>query len=120
MAGRFGATIIPFGAIGAYDSVNMIADSQELRKLPWLGPWLEQQIRDVPKARDGMGTNPGAADEVFVPPLTAPGVPSRFYFLFGEPVETEGEDMEVRGGEGGGRGVCWMGEMLCCVGPLVM
>lgn len=88
MAARFGATIVPFGAVGAYDSVNILADSNELRANALLGPWLEQRLREVPKARVG------AVDEVFVPPLAAPGIPSRFYFLFGQPVETEGEDME--------------------------
>lgn len=88
MAARFGATIVPFGAVGAYDSVSMLADSRELRANPLVGPWLETRLQGVPKARAG------AEDEVFVPPLTAPGVPSRFYFLFGKPVETEGEDVE--------------------------
>lgn len=89
MAARFGATIIPFGAVGAYDSVSMLADSKELLANPLVGPWLEQRVQDVPKARAG------ADDEFFVPPLTAPVIPSRFYFLFGEPVETSDEDVEV-------------------------
>lgn len=115
---------MPFGAVGAYDSVNMLADSRELRQVPILGPWLEQQIKDIPKVRNGArregggggnggdgngGDGNGAmGDEVFVPPLTAPGVPSRFYFLFGAPVETQGEDMEVClcGWWWGGGGVC--------------
>ncbi len=52
MAARFGATIVPFGAIGCNDCVEMIADSDDLRRIPILGQRLEEQSRrSMPPAR---------------------------------------------------------------------
>ena len=41
MACRFGATIIPFAAIGADDGVNIVRDSAELMATPIIGDWIK-------------------------------------------------------------------------------
>ena len=47
MACRFGATIIPFAAIGAEDSVNIVRDGAELSRAPVIGELLKQQVWGV-------------------------------------------------------------------------
>lgn len=52
MAARYGATIVPFAGIGAEDSVNMLLEPAEIRKLPIIGGLIEQRARNnVPQAR---------------------------------------------------------------------
>ena len=52
MAARFGATIVPFAGIGAEDGVNMLLDANDIRGIPFLGPYLERRARDtIPQAR---------------------------------------------------------------------
>ena len=42
MAARFGATIVPFAAVGVDDSLNILADNQQLEALPVVGDMLRQ------------------------------------------------------------------------------
>merc|ERR1719247_1410126 len=51
MAAKFGATIVPFSAIGADDSVEMVASSQDLLTLPVLGDLIKERTKDIPAAR---------------------------------------------------------------------
>eukprot|EP00899_Mesostigma_viride_P004652 jgi/Mesvir1/14188/Mv09645-RA.1 len=51
MAIRHGATIVPVGAVGADDGVNMILDSEEQLQLPVWGDRLREQIKRIPQAR---------------------------------------------------------------------
>jgi 1-acyl-sn-glycerol-3-phosphate acyltransferase len=37
MAARFGATIVPFAAVGAEDAFNLVTDSSDLLRTPILG-----------------------------------------------------------------------------------
>ena len=94
MAVRHGATIVPFGAVGADDAVEMIADADDVANLPFgLGAAAFERIRSLPKARevDTRVTMDGGAEETFVQPIVAPrGVPRRFYFKFATPIETAG------------------------------
>ncbi|EFJ50068.1 hypothetical protein VOLCADRAFT_104015 [Volvox carteri f. nagariensis] len=87
MAARFGATIIPISAVGLEDSLEILMDSDDIRKSPLWGARAREQAAAVPPARVGV-TAEDAPDETFIPPLIAPSVPSRFYFLFGRPVRT--------------------------------
>ena len=52
MAARYGATIVPFAGVGAEEGFDMLLDSEELRRLPVVGPMLEERSRkEVPAAR---------------------------------------------------------------------
>ncbi|KAM3567635.1 hypothetical protein VYU27_010224, partial [Nannochloropsis oceanica] len=85
LAAHFGATIIPFSAVGAADSFSMLLDSQDLLSLPGpLGARVKRMSDAVPNAR-------GAREEKedFIAPVLWPLPPARFYFLFGSPLETD-------------------------------
>lgn len=52
MAAKFGATIVPFAGIGSEDAVTMLADSEEIRRIPILGERIAQDSREkIPQAR---------------------------------------------------------------------
>ena len=52
MAARFGATIVPLSGIGCNDCVELIADSDDLSRIPILGQRLEENARkQMPPAR---------------------------------------------------------------------
>lgn len=52
MAARFGATIVPFGGVGLDDGFEMILDPSEIRAIPFLGKWLENNAKNsIPPAR---------------------------------------------------------------------
>ncbi|GLC75720.1 hypothetical protein PLESTF_001677300 [Pleodorina starrii] len=87
MAARFGATVIPVSAVGLEDSLQILMDSDDIRRSPLWGARAREQAASVPRARIGVAAD-DAPDETFIPPLIAPAVPSRFYFLFGRPVVT--------------------------------
>ena len=91
MAVRHGATIVPFGAVGADDAVvEMIADADDVANLRSAGA--ASGSAAAQGARGGYeGDDDGGAEETFVQPIVAPrGAPRRFYFKFGAPIETRG------------------------------
>lgn len=52
MAARFGATIVPFGGVGLDDGFQMLLSPQEIRGIPFLGQWLEENAKKkIPPAR---------------------------------------------------------------------
>lgn len=52
MAARFGATIVPFGGVGLDDGFEMLLSPQEIRGIPVLGKWLEENAKKkIPPAR---------------------------------------------------------------------
>ncbi len=56
MAARHGATIVPFAAVGAEDSLELLADRRDLLGAPLLGQWLRQQeARSVAVSAEGVG-----------------------------------------------------------------
>ncbi|KAG2431972.1 hypothetical protein HYH02_013188 [Chlamydomonas schloesseri] len=87
MAARFGATIIPVSAVGLEDSLALVLDSDDIRNSPLWSERAREQAAAAPRARVGVAAEAGL-DETFIPPLIAPAVPSRWYFLFGRPVAT--------------------------------
>ncbi|PSC68099.1 Acyltransferase chloroplastic [Micractinium conductrix] len=96
MAARFGATIVPFAAVGVDDSLNIIADSTQLEALPVVGDALRRRAGSMPQARRGVSAA-SAEEESFVAPLAAPRLPpGRMYFLFQEPIQTTPEDVKDR------------------------
>ena len=53
MAARFGATIVPFAAVGVDDSLNIVADSQQLEALPVLGDMVKRRAGGLPQVGSG-------------------------------------------------------------------
>jgi len=89
MAARFDAIVVPFGAVGAADSLDMVADAAELSRIPILGQRIAEGAKSVPAARSWQG---GKEDFSF--PLAVPSLkgPDRFYFCFGTPFDTSSLD----------------------------
>jgi hypothetical protein len=97
MAARFGATIVPFAAVGVDDSLNILADSRQLEGLPLVGDALQRRAGGLPQARRGVAADSFGEDESFVAPLAVPRLPPRrLYFLFQPPLHTSPEDLKVR------------------------
>ena len=88
MAARFGATIVPFAAVGCEDSLRLLLDSDELLQLPVVGPALEKRVTDaIPRARRGVAADAALEDGRFVAPLALPTPPERLYFQFRAPMQ---------------------------------
>ena len=83
-AARFNATIVPISAVGMADSFNYLLESDEILNLPIIGQRAKDSAKNVTAARFDMNNE----DELFVPPLVTPSLPSRNYFIFGKPVYT--------------------------------
>ncbi|KAJ8760671.1 hypothetical protein K2173_017656 [Erythroxylum novogranatense] len=101
IAARFGATIIPFGAVGEDDVMKMVLDGRELMKIPMVGNLIREVRRDIVKARDeskGEVANP----ELFVP-VVLPKLPGRYYYLFGKSIETKGREKILQDKEQAGQ-----------------
>jgi hypothetical protein len=96
LASRFGATIVPFAAVGAEDSVDILLDSEELKKLPFLGDRVRSGQGSMPKARRGAAADNYVkefGEEDFIAPLIAPrGLPDRYYFVFQRPITLTGSE----------------------------
>lgn len=88
IAARFNATIVPISAVGSADSGTILLDSEELLNLPFLGDRLKNFSESTISAR----FDQSSSDERFVPPILAPGVPARHYFVFGKPFDTSTVD----------------------------
>jgi len=86
MAALKNAIIVPFGAIGMADSVNMLLDANEIGALPVFGQRAKDANKMMPTARAGSNEN-------FVAPFSIPSTPARNYFLFQEPIDMSGIDI---------------------------
>mmetsp|Transcript_13166 Transcript_13166/g.24742 ORF Transcript_13166/g.24742 Transcript_13166/m.24742 type:complete len:764 (+) Transcript_13166:1190-3481(+) len=86
VASKFNATIVPISAVGAADSVNILADAPDILNLPFgLGERALNNTQNVIAARYDQDN----ADELFQPPLVVPKLtPARHYFTFGKPFDT--------------------------------
>lgn len=91
-AARFNATIVPISAVGMADSINTILEPSEIMGLPLLGERAKAFAANVTAARFDSANE----DEVFMPPIVAPGLPSRNYFIFGKPFATKDLDPSDR------------------------
>ncbi|KAL4637357.1 hypothetical protein ACB092_03G071700 [Castanea dentata] len=91
MAARFGATIVPFGAVGEDDVAEMLLDYNDLIKIPVVNDLIREAIsQNTMKVRDetkGEVANPNLSF-----PLMVPKIPGRFYYLFGKPIKTKGRE----------------------------
>ena len=61
MAARFGATIVPFAAVGVDDSLNILADSQQLEAMPVVGDMLRRRAGGLPQVRPRRTPGPRGA-----------------------------------------------------------
>lgn len=91
-AARFNATIIPISAVGMADSLNTILEPSEVMDLPFIGERAKAFAANVTAARFDQANE----DEVFLPPIVAPSLPSRNYFIFGKPLSTKDLDPSDR------------------------
>jgi hypothetical protein len=87
-AARFNAIIVPLSAVGMIDSVNIIAEPQEVFKLPFIGERFRQLSANTTAARYDRKNE----DETLGFPLAVPSMPARNYFLFGRPIDTSNID----------------------------
>ncbi|KAK7336128.1 hypothetical protein VNO77_16661 [Canavalia gladiata] len=94
MAARFGAKIVPFGAVGEDDFGQVVFDYDDLVKIPYFKSEIESLTNEVTQLRTD------ASGEVANQPVHMPGilpkVPGRFYYYFGKPIETEGRKQELK------------------------
>lgn len=96
MAARFGATIVPFAAVGIDDSLNILLDPSQVQALPFVGDALRRRQALLPQARSGPMADAGWSDG-FVPPVSIPrGAPQRLYFLFQAPIHTDPSEARDR------------------------
>jgi hypothetical protein len=51
MAAKFGATIIPFSAVGSEDGFDMVMDAKEIQELPFVGDFVRGRLSEIPRAR---------------------------------------------------------------------
>jgi len=102
MAAKYGATIVPFAAVGVDDSLEIILDAEELKNTPILGQMVSARTEGLPQARRGVsaagsGKNGEEEQESFISPLAVPKLPPRrLYFLFQKPITTSAEDLKDR------------------------
>lgn len=87
-AARFNATIVPLSAIGMVDSVNVLAETEDVFKLPFIGERAKATSQNVTSARYDQRNE----DELFGFPLFTLKLPSRNYFLFGKPISARDID----------------------------
>ena len=90
MAAKHGGVIVPFACVGPEDSLTLVADADELGRLPLVGPAIDARARAgagrVRPARLGVSADAALDDGRFMAPLVLPGPPDRMYFAFREPI----------------------------------
>ncbi|KAM0995035.1 hypothetical protein COP2_010730 [Malus domestica] len=89
MAARFGATIVPFAAVGEDDLLELVLDYNDLMNIPVVSDYLKDASRDTIKLRDE--SNGEVANVQLFFPGVVPKIPGRYYYLFGKPIETKGK-----------------------------
>ncbi|KAI3768819.1 hypothetical protein L2E82_19654 [Cichorium intybus] len=93
MAARFGATIIPFGAVGEDDYTQLVLDYDDQMKIPFVKDYIKEITGEFMKLRNDMEGEIASQDLYF--PILIPKVPGRYYYLFGKPIKTEGRRQEL-------------------------
>lgn len=92
MAAKLRATIVPFGAIGVDDSVDLLLDANDILGMPILGERARAAAARMPQParRDA-----DDYEHLFVQPVSVPRslTPPRLYFMFGRPIRLDDEDI---------------------------
>ncbi|CAA7032597.1 unnamed protein product [Microthlaspi erraticum] len=94
VASKFGAKIVPFGAVGEDDICDLVLDADDQRKIPFLNDFIEEATRQAGNLREGDDSELGKQETYF--PGLLPKIPGRFYYYFGKPIETAGKEQELR------------------------
>lgn len=94
MAARFGATIVPFGAVGEDDIADLVLDYKDLMSIPVINDYVRELARDTVNIRDD--TRGEVANQALFFPGLLPKVPGRFYYLFGKPIQTKGREVSLK------------------------
>ncbi|KMZ64320.1 Acyltransferase-like protein, chloroplastic [Zostera marina] len=93
MASRFGATIVPFGAVGEDDMFELALDFDDLANVPFHDRFLETVNHNSVRLRDD--TSGELKNQFIHLPIALPKIPGRLYLLFGEPIKTQGRENEL-------------------------
>ncbi|KAL2529233.1 Esterase/lipase/thioesterase family protein [Forsythia ovata] len=94
MAARFGAKIIPFGAVGEDDIGQLLLDYDDLKKIPYFKDSIEELTDETVKLRSNAEGE--IANQAVHLPIILPKLPGRFYFYFGKVIETEERKHELK------------------------
>ncbi|CAJ1789841.1 unnamed protein product [Sphenostylis stenocarpa] len=94
MAARFGAKIVPFGAVGEDDLGQVVFDYDDLVQIPYFRSEIESLTSEATQLRSDLGGE--VANQQVHMPLIMPKVPGRFYYYFGKPLETKGRKQELK------------------------
>ncbi|KAM5582089.1 hypothetical protein ABKV19_011012 [Rosa sericea] len=94
MAARFGAKIVPFGAVGEDDIGDLLLDYEDQMKIPFLRKSIEDLTAEAAKVRSTVDGEIG--NQAMHLPGIVPKFPGRFYYKFGKPIETAGRKQELR------------------------
>ncbi|KAI5428083.1 phytyl ester synthase 2, chloroplastic isoform X1 [Lathyrus oleraceus] len=94
MAARFGAKIVPFGAVGEDDLGEVVIDYDDLVKIPYFKSEIENLTNEAMPLRAG-ASGEVANQQVHMPGIL-PKIPGRFYYYFGKPIETKGRNQELK------------------------
>jgi len=86
-AAKFNATILPLSSVGMADSVQVLAEPQELLRLPFIGDRVREFNMNVSAARYD-----SQEDDTIGFPLALPKLPARNYFIFGKPIPLHNVD----------------------------
>ncbi|XP_050384111.1 phytyl ester synthase 1, chloroplastic [Argentina anserina] len=90
MAARFGATIVPFAAVGEDDLLELVLDYNDIKSIPVVADIVNGAQNDAIKLREDKSGEVGNQGLFF--PGVLPKVPGRYYYLFGKPIETKGRE----------------------------
>ncbi|CAH1445001.1 unnamed protein product [Lactuca virosa] len=90
MAAMFGAKIIPFGVVGEDDIGELIFDYEDQMKIPYLRQFIHELTDEVVQLRSNVEGEVANQDVHF--PVMRPKLPGRFYYVFGNPIETKGDN----------------------------
>ncbi|TXG54917.1 hypothetical protein EZV62_020173 [Acer yangbiense] len=92
VAAKFGAKIIPFGAVGEDDVAQLVLDYNDPIKIPFLETLTADGVNINPRR----GISGEVANQDVHTPICVPKVPGRIYIYFGKPIETTGRKHELR------------------------
>ncbi|XP_048336903.1 phytyl ester synthase 1, chloroplastic isoform X2 [Ziziphus jujuba] len=87
MAARFGAKIIPFGAVGEDDIGEVFLDYDDQVKIPYFRDYIEETKNEIVRLRTENAGEVANQDPYL--PGVLPKFPGRFYYYFGKPIETK-------------------------------